>query len=387
VEQNSTCLSYNGTWATYPNTYFSGGTHAYTKTVGSSVTVAFTGSRLDWIGLAGQQYGIANVSVDRGPSQPVDLYNPTNQFKKTLFSTGDLAAGLHTVTITCTGSKNASATDSYLSVDAFDTDGALTLVSTVQQNDSRVLYGGSWLSYANTPFSGGSYAYTQTAGATVTIPFNGRELDWIATKGPVYGIAQVSVDGGSTTTPVDLWSGSYQYRQDVFSTGVLANGLHTLTITYTGDKNASAIGTYVNADAFLIVGSAAPTTRFEQTASQLLWTGVWSLGSSTYCSGGSQRYTNRSGTSVTVNFTGVSFSLIATKAAMMGKMSVSLDSGTATLVDLYSAVTYYKQKVYSTGILTPGNHTVTISWTGQESPAATGNCVDLDAVDVIGSLR
>jgi hypothetical protein len=56
-------------------------------------------------------------------------------------------------------------------------------------------------------------------------------------------------------------------------------------------------------------------------------------------------------------------------------------------VDFYSSTTLYKQKVWSTPFLVPGNHTVTITWTGTKRSAATATNINLDAVDVIGSLR
>jgi hypothetical protein len=96
---------------------------------------------------------------------------------------------------------------------------------------------------------------------------------------------------------------------------------------------------------------------------------------------------NTSGASVRINFTGVSLTYIATKAASMGKAYVSLDGGTAVLVDLYNATTAYQQKVWSTGALTPGNHYVTITWSGQKRAGATGTYINIDAVDVVGTLK
>ncbi len=55
-------------------------------------------------------------------------------------------------------------------------------------------------------------------------------------------------------------------------------------------------------------------------------------------------------------------------------------------VDLYSASVLWKQRVWSTGILTSGPHTVKISWTGSKHAGATGANIDVDAVDVTGTL-
>jgi hypothetical protein len=136
-----------------------------------------------------------------------------------------------------------------------------------------------------------------------------------------------------------------------------------------------------------VVGTFTPATRFDQTNTKFVWTKTWSLGSSIYCYGSSQRYVNTSGASVRINFTGVSLTYIATKAASMGKAYVSLDGGTAVLIDLYNGATVFQQKVWSTGALTPGNHYVTITWSGQRRVGATGTYINIDAVDVVGVLK
>jgi hypothetical protein len=385
-EQTLASIGFSSGWLSYSNAAYSGGSYKYTNVPGSSVTIAFTGTQFNWITVKGPVFGKASVVIDNGTPSEVDLYNATNAFQQNVFSAGTLTSGLHVVTITCEGTKNASATGTYVGMDAIETDGTLATVSFCEQSDARILYKGAWSGYSSTPFSGGSYYYTKTAGTMITIPFTGQQAQWIATKGPVYGIANVSVDGGGAV-PVDLYAPTYEYKQIAYSTGILTTGAHTLTITYTATKNGSATDTYINADAFQVVGTFTPATRFDQTNAKFVWTKTWSLGSSIYCYGSSQRYVNTSGASVRINFTGVSLTYIATKAASMGKAYVSLDGGTAVLVDLYNATTAYQQKVWSTGALTPGNHYVTITWSGQRRAGATGTYINIDAVDVVGTLR
>ena len=54
---------------------------------------------------------------------------------------------------------------------------------------------------------------------------------------------------------------------------------------------------------------------------------------------------------------------------------------------LYDAVTLYQQKVWDTGVLAAGVHTVTIEWSGTKNESATGTNINVDAVDVSGTLR
>jgi len=55
-------------------------------------------------------------------------------------------------------------------------------------------------------------------------------------------------------------------------------------------------------------------------------------------------------------------------------------------VDLYSARWLYRQKVWDTGTLAAGTHTVLIEWTGAKNRKATNAYLVVDAFDVLGAL-
>ena len=74
----------------------------------------------------------------------------------------------------------------------------------------------------------------------------------------------------------------------------------------------------------------------------------------------------------------------AKTAPWYGKARVRLDSGDWFLVDLYSPTPAYKQVVYTTGVLTPGIHTLRIEWSPQKNPASWGYQIDVDTFDIIG---
>ena len=133
--------------------------------------------------------------------------------------------------------------------------------------------------------------------------------------------------------------------------------------------------------------NAPSTFRYEQGDTRLAYTGAWTVGSSASDSGGSFRYANTAGSAVTATFTGTYLAWIAKKSPSYGKAKVTVDGGDPVTVDLYSAATLYEQKVWSTGSLAPGNHTVKIEWTGSKNTSATATNINLAAVDVIGSLR
>ncbi len=258
---------------------------------------------------------------------------------------------------------------------------------TYQQTSTSLSYSGTWSSVYTSSASGGSYRRSRTAGAYVIIPFYGTRLDWVATKGYTQGMANIYVDGVQVAKDLNLYRSSTAYRQVVWSSGPLAPGYHWVKI----QRSPASVSTrYLNLDAAVIYGTVVANTRKEQTDSHLLWSpslSDWTQGtnSTTYYSGGSYRFINKTG-SVTINFTGISLNIIAKKTWSYGIASVSIDGGPPRSVNLYRSTTAYKQTVWSSGWLIPGDHSVTFSWTGTKS-GSTGTTIDIDAVDVRGVLR
>jgi hypothetical protein len=351
--------------------------------------VSFTGTYMAWVVKQSPVYGIAKVTLDDKAPVNVDLYSASTLYQRPVWNTGTLASGTHTVKIEWTGTKNASATDTNICVDAFDFLGtpvqAIALIR-YQQTVAALAFTGTWTTSTVAAASGGSFKYANASGASVTVPFTGTSFSWIAKKSPSYGKATVTLDGGAPAT-VDLYDAATLYQQGVWSSGKLTSGLHWVKIGWTGDKNASATGANIGIDAVDVLGSLAAATRFEQTDSKLVWAGVWTTSTTTSASGSSFKFADTLGASVTVRFTGISCNLIAKASPVYGIAEITLDGGAPVLVDFYSATALFKQTVWRTGFLAPGDHTVTIKWTGTKRAAATDYNIGLDAVDVIGVLR
>ena len=166
--------------------------------------MSFNGTYVSWLAKKSPVYGKAQVFVDGVDQGTIDLYSAATLY--TSVWSKNLPAGNHTVTIAWTGTKNASATDTNISVDAFQILGTISQApggSRYQQDatDSGgtpyLHYAGTWSTFAASGASGGSYARANTSGASVTINFNGTYLGWVATKGTTLGKALVSVDGGA----------------------------------------------------------------------------------------------------------------------------------------------------------------------------------------------
>ncbi len=295
-----------------------------------------------------------------------------------------------------------------------------TKATRFQETDGRMVYSPAWGTSSYWRYSGLRQKYSFSRGASVTIPFRGTRLDYITKTAGNLGIASVSVDGGAPTS-VDLYTASTVYRQKVWSTGTLTNGLHVVKIVLSGTKNPRSSGTAVNIDAVDVVGTLVGATRYQETESSLIYTAGWSTTWSWRFSAGKMKICvspppaapvpssvdlatagdvevavtpigpGLPGTplptgAVVVRFDGVKLNLVATKARTYGKAWVSVDGGPRVLVDLYRYYTKYKQTVYSTGWLAPGPHTVTISWSGYKNYYSKGKSINVDAFDIVGTI-
>ena len=130
-------------------------------------------------------------------------------------------------------------------------------------------------------------------------------------------------------------------------------------------------------------GADAGLTRVEQTDTRLAYAGSWSTFSTASASGGSYKQANTSATSLVIPFNGTWLDWIATKDVNMGKADVSVDGKAPVTVDLAAASAAYQQRVFSTGVLASGYHTVKISWNAGNIES---KYINLDAVEVVGSL-
>ena len=250
VEDADPSITYSGAWTAqdtiraYSGTslQYGGGTAARSATAGARAQFAFTGNSVSWIGPRGPWLGIADVFVDGGFAARIDLYSPNDVVQATVFSTGGLPDGPHTLRIDVTGEKNPAATSAWVIVDAFDValPAAAAGVTRVQESDPSINYTGTadWPLAGFTPlWSGENARWSTIAGTRATFTFIGTSVRWIGERGFATGIARISLDGVfiaavDTRTPFQE-----EYQATLFGTTGLAPGSHTLTIDVIGRNN------------------------------------------------------------------------------------------------------------------------------------------------------
>ena len=104
-------------------------------------------------------------------------------------------------------------------------------------------YAGNWV---NCGCNGGAFRYAYTTGDKVTFRFTGSQVKLFGYKEPVAGIASISIDGG-TPVDADIYSATKGFAA-YFTSPVLADTAHTVTVTVSGRKNSAATGTTVSLD-------------------------------------------------------------------------------------------------------------------------------------------
>jgi hypothetical protein len=254
--------------------------------------------------------------------------------------------------------------------------------ATYPQTGTGFTYSGSWKTSSSSSAAGGSFALADSK-ASLTIRFIGTAVSWIAKESPAYGEAKVTVDGGTAKT-VNLYSSTTVWKHVVWSSGSLKKGAHTVVISWTGNKSSAATGTNIDVDGIKITGVV--TGRAQQGNSKLSYSGTWKTVSDTSASGGAFKYANTSGASVTIKFSGIDLAWIAKTGPDYGKAKITVDGTKTYTVNLYSKTVSWQKRVWSTGLLTDGAHTVKIEYLGTKSSASTGTYIDIDAFDVAGSL-
>jgi hypothetical protein len=115
---------YSSGWTLAPYVSASAGSYRYASAANAKVTVKFTGTSITWVGAKGTNYGKAKVTLDGVDKGTIDLYSSTAKWENKLWS-ATVAAGNHTLVITCTGTRQSASTGTRIGADAFDVLGKL----------------------------------------------------------------------------------------------------------------------------------------------------------------------------------------------------------------------------------------------------------------------
>jgi flagellar hook-associated protein 2 len=128
-----------------------------------------------------------------------------------------------------------------------------------EDSASGVVYSGAWSTVADVSASGGTVKQSSTIDDYLEFTFTGSYISWLATKNADMGIASVYIDDNLISS-VDLYSATKESTEKVFSKSGLSNGVHTMKIVVSSEKNESSTGYGINLDAFDITSTTTAGT-------------------------------------------------------------------------------------------------------------------------------
>ena len=123
--------------------------------------------------------------------------------------------------------------------------------------------------------------------------------------------------------------------------------------------------------------TAAPVIVDNPASTAVAYTGTWTHSSDVNYYNSTKSVSGTIGDYVTFTFTGTGVSLYTKKDNLLGKLSVQIDGGTATLVDTYAASVAYQVQVFTVSGLSPGTHTLKAT-VAAKNPVSTGNFIGID---------
>ena len=381
-QDNNQSLTYTGSWTSITSSNYNGGSIKLAKSSGSSLKFTFSGTSFELYGLKTKMYGKATVNIDGKNVATIDAYNSSTEYNSILYSSNNLQKGIHYVTITTTGTKNPSSSSIDFAIDKIIIDDTSTLLNPgiYQDNNSSLIYSGSWTSITSSNYNGGSIKLAKSSGSSLKFTFSGTSFELYGLKAKMYGIATVNIDGKNVAT-IDAYNASTIYNSLLYCSSALTNDNHTVIITTTGTKNPNSSSIDFAIDRIVInSNSVLRTGTYEENSNLLSYCGNWTSVSSSNYSGGSIKITKTPGSTLKFTFLGTSFELYGLKTKMYGKATVNIDGKNVATIDAYNANTIYNSLLYSCPSLDNGTHMVTITSSNIKNASSSSTDFAIDKV-------
>jgi hypothetical protein len=235
-------ISYAGTWSQATQTGDYEGTHTWSNTTGSTVSLTFTGTEVTYVYPLYSSRGYASVSIDGSVvSSQLDAYASTWVMQKLATYSG-LSNAKHTITVTVLGTHDSQSSGSIVALDAF------IVGISFDDNNPTITYSSGWTSLAQTGDWDGTHEYITSAGSASFV-FAGSFVTYVFPSGSNRGIASVTIDGAAQSS-VDEYSAATEPQLSV-SFGGLSSGIHTIVVTWTGQQDSSSSGSHIAVDEFI----------------------------------------------------------------------------------------------------------------------------------------
>jgi riboflavin biosynthesis pyrimidine reductase len=329
--------------------------------------------------------GTADVYMDGVLQTTINTTTTATQNRNVLYSAYGLAAGSHTFQLVV---KSGTITVDFAEAQSFNTATALSTVAindnTLGTYNNQFLYNAAWSYGSQSGAYMGDNHWSSTTNNYYQLSFVGTQVKVYTATNSNQGIAAISIDGGAETL-ADTYSATRADDVLIYTSPELTPGQHTVKVRVTGTKNANSTSTIITADRIDVV---TPVTVNDNTIgtgnNQYQYNTTWS-----YYGAQSGAYNNDNHwSSVTNNYYQLSFNgtqvkVFTAKNSNQGIAGISIDGGTETLVDTYASTRSDDVLIYTSPVLTSGQHTVKVRVTSTKNASSSGYIVTADRMDVL----
>ncbi|MFO7680400.1 MAG: transglutaminase domain-containing protein, partial [Chloroflexota bacterium] len=285
----------DGVFETFPNGrfYLSSGWGAvndvaavngrYWRTNGGNAWFPFTGDSVSYRAFATDDLDEARLYLDEQYMGTLDLFSSADISRT--FSFEGLGAGVHILRVEQHRGLITLEEFAAPGVAPFYSPPAPSGVTRYEEDDPALLYNGlpytqtvtTWNRNASLAYhaSEGYYAYSSTAGNSVSLSFTGNWFGVGFLTWRVRGIADIYLDGVLLDS-VDLFTLSEDTKSVYYD---VAPGAHTISVTVNGGKHPNAVGTELALDYIDVWDGAAEAdgTFQESDLNRLIYSPGWDL--------------------------------------------------------------------------------------------------------------
>lgn len=342
LDHTDSIFTYNGTWNTYSSSSYYGGTMVLNRIAGSYVEMPFYGSRAAWIGSRNAAYGLADVYIDDVYQETVNLYNPTLISKQTLYDTGVLAPGIHTMKIVVKEQRISPASNYHVSVDALhiiDPGHPVPVVSNVSATSLQ---------------AGAGLTATSSEDGTLYLVPSSTQATW------------AKIDQATQQTGLNKYGVKVAVQANVPATLDTTNLAHDRYVVYA----VSDIGIVSAPSAAVDIIATTPTIIDDKNPLVTYFGNITANSNANYY-GGTERIGREAGAYFETEFYGNRAVVYGTLASNGGLVDIYLDDQYVTTYDYYRAGTGVTQsQIWDTGTLATGLHKVKFVVTGNKHPSS-----------------
>jgi hypothetical protein len=224
-------------------------------------------------------------------------------------------------------------------------------------------------------------------GSGAVVNFSGTGITWIGKKGPQYGIASYSIDGGAPQTVDNYNSTKVNQNPNVTVSGLSADS-HVLSISLLDQKNAASVDYWQTIDGFNVNGSSLTPSQGVSAgfnSAELKFTGTWGGGAVSDGSdlSGGHYWSNETKASISWTFIGSLIEVFGRPDYEDGYMDVYIDTDPNPVAsvnghwgaaddDTLNSYMLFARK------LAAGQHTIKLVVAGRHDSSARDNYVQVD---------